>query len=325
MTLFANRYSVKKKLTLDLAINICLLHEQSQQCLRKDTEVCALQKTRCLNCNGQHSAEKSKCFAYNKRCNNCSKVNHFARCCKSTAQPTAAKSYYQPRNQQMGKIHELNAQPDNNLQDTFYCDPVDLSSQKGEIFTTLKLKNGNGQLKVKVDTGAKCNVVSKRMLNSLNQTTPINTAERVNLVAYGGEMIDTEGTTVLQGVRGEFTFHVVDRDVKPLLGLQDSIVMGLIQLGPDVHMLHHEAPEVREHRDLFDCDVIGSLPVVYHMRLDNTVTPVVCAPRKIPIAMKEKVKAELDHMTELSVITPVTEATEWVSAMVAAKKIKMAQ
>ncbi len=269
--------------------------------LRKDTEVCALQKTRCLNCNGQQSAEKSKCFAYNKRCNNCGKLNHFARCCRSTAQPTAAKTYYQPRIQ-------LGAQPDNNLQDTFYCDPVDLSSQKGEIFTTLKLKNGNGQLKVKVDTGAKCNVISKRMLNSLNQTTPIKTAERVNLVAYRGETIDTEGTTVLQCVRGEFTFHVVDRDVKPLLSLQDSIVMGLIQLGPDVHMLHHEAPEVREYRDLFDCDVIGSLPVVYHMRLDKT--PVVCAPRKIPIAIKEKVKAELDHMTELSVITPVTEATE---------------
>ncbi len=29
----------------------------------------------------------------------------------------------------MGKIHELGAQPDNNLQDTFYCDPVDLSGQ----------------------------------------------------------------------------------------------------------------------------------------------------------------------------------------------------
>ncbi len=276
-------------------------------------------------CNGQHVAEKSKCFAYNKRCNNCGKLNHFPRCCRSTAQPKAAKTSYQPSTQQWDKIHELDAQPHNNLQDTFYCDPVDLSSQKGEIFTTLKLKNGNGQLKVKVDTGAKCNVVSKRMLNSLNQTTPINTAEKVNLVAYGRETIDTEGTPVLQCVRGEFTFHVVDRDVKPLISLQDSNAMGLIQLGPDVHMLHHEAPEEREYRDLFDWDVIGSLPVVYQMRPDNTVTSVVCAPRKIPIAMKEKVKAELDHMTELGVITPVTEATEWVSAMVAAKKKKMAQ
>lgn len=36
--------------------------------------------------------------------------------------------------------------------------------------------------------------------------------------------------------------------------------------------------------------------------------------------MKDKVKAELDRMTALDVITPENEATEWVSAMVAAKK-----
>lgn len=85
-----------------------------------------------------------------------------------------------------------------------------------------------------------------------------------------------------------------NRVVKPLLGFQDSIAMGLIQLGPDVHILRPEATEVCEYRDLFDCEVIGSLPVVYHMRLDNTVSRVICAPRKIPMAMKEKVKAELD-------------------------------
>lgn len=149
------------------------------------------------------------------------------------------------------------------------------------------------------------------MLKGLNHTSPTNIAEKVNLVAYGGETIDTEGTTVLQCVHGEFKFHVVDCDVKPLPGLQDSIAMGLIQLGPDVHMLHHEVPEVREYRDLFDCDVIGSLPLVYHMRLDNTLTPEVYAPHKIAIAMKETVKAVLKRMTE---------ATEWVSAMVAAQR-----
>lgn len=56
------------------------------------------------------------------------------------------------------------------------------------------------------------------------------------------------------------------------------------------------------------------------MRLDDTVVPTICAPRRIPIAMKDKVKAELDRMTALGVITPENDATEWVSAMVAAEK-----
>lgn len=106
--------------------------------------------------------QKKTCYAYNKRCNNCGKLNHFARYCRSApTQQIDAQTFYQPRTQQRDKIHELDAQPDDNVQDTFFCDPVELTSQKGEIFTTLKLKNGNGQLKVKVDTGGKCNVISK--------------------------------------------------------------------------------------------------------------------------------------------------------------------
>lgn len=65
-----------------------------------------------------------------------------------------------------------------------------------------------------VDTGAKCNVISKRILNSstIDHTIPINTTERVNLVAYEGETINTVRTAVLHCFRGHFKFHVVDQD-----------------------------------------------------------------------------------------------------------------
>lgn len=127
--------------------------------------------------------------------------------------------------------------------------------------TTLKLKNGNGPLKVKVDMGAKCNVISKRMLNSFDHNIPINTQRKSILWLIRGEAIDTEG---MQCILGQFKFHVVDQDVNPLLSLQVSIATGLIQLGPGVHMLQCDAPEVHEYRDLFYCYVIGSLLVVHH-------------------------------------------------------------
>jgi len=134
-----------------LAVSICLLHEQSERSLkelRKDTEVCALQKTRCSDCNGQHSAEKNKCFAYNKPCNNCGKLNHFARSCRSApTQQLGAKTLYQPRTQQRDRIHELDAQPDDNMHNTLFCDPVELTNQKGEIFTTLQLKKWSTESK----------------------------------------------------------------------------------------------------------------------------------------------------------------------------------
>lgn len=93
------------------------------------------------------------------------------------------------------------------------------------------------EMKVKVDMGAKCNVISKRMLNSFDHNIPINTQRKSIFWLIGGDAIDTEGMTVLQCILGQFKFHVVDQDVKPLLSLQVSIAMGLIQLGPGVHML----------------------------------------------------------------------------------------
>lgn len=92
-------------------------------------------------------------------------------------------------------------------------------------------------------------------------------------MAYGGETIKTDGTVTLQCTQGQFKFHVVNRDVRPILGLQDSVALGLIQLGPDVHTLQ----ERLEYQVLFDTSGIGKLPVVYHMRLDDAVAPNMCS------------------------------------------------
>ena len=89
--------------------------------------------------------------------------------------------------------------------------------------------------------------------------------------------------------------------MKPLLGLPDSIALGCIQLGPDVQMLQKQAPEFQEYSDLFNIEDIGKLQVVCHIKLDEFVIATVCAPRKVPVAMKEKVFKGLDRMLGLGV------------------------
>lgn len=87
------------------------------------------------------------------------------------------------------------------------------------------------------------------------------------------------GVAAVHFTCGTLHFHVVDSDVKPLLGLTDSVKLGFVKLRPNVHALQQGAPELTEYKDLFDSSTIGKLPVVYHMHLDD------CAPHNMcPLA-----------------------------------------
>ncbi len=137
--------------------------------------------------------------------------------------------------------------------------------------------------------------------------------------------MSTIGTVDLHcTVNGESTrklsFHIVDKKVKTLLGLRDVIEMGLVKLDDEVHEVGLQEHILHEYSDVFNDKKLGKLPVTYKMKLDPNVTLVVRPPHRIPLAIKEKVKKELDSMVERGIITPVTEPTEWVSSMVAAKK-----
>ena len=61
--------------------------------------------------------------------------------------------------------------------------------------------------------------------------------------------------------------------------------------------------------------ILGCLPEEYKIKLDPSVPPVVHAPRKVPVALHDRVKEELQRM-ENGVIKKQEEPTDWVSSMV---------
>ena len=67
---------------------------------------------------------------------------------------------------------------------------------------------------------------------------------------------------------------------------------------------------------------IGEFPGVCTFRVAPDATPVVCPPRRIPIALRSKLKDELDSMEKQNIICKVTEPTEWVNALVVVEKPK---
>lgn len=85
-------------------------------------------------------------------------------------------------------LHRVNEVESEVHQDYFHCESVDLLANKGEIFTTLST-TCNKQVKVKIDTGAKCNVMSLSTLQHVDHNAQIDQSNRVNLIAYGGQTI----------------------------------------------------------------------------------------------------------------------------------------
>ena len=171
------------------------------------------------------------------------------------------------------------------------------------------------------------------MLKQDRPTEVINRYSPVKLVSYSG---NTMGETLLDchisGSVHKLKFHIIDKPAKPLIGLHDSLRLGLITLC-NIHAHDSTTPPLqrppttnateqfvlRHFKDLFD-NQLGKLPVEYRIKVDQEVKPVIRSPRHIPVAMQGKVKSEIDRMVQIGVITPVTKPTKWVSSMVAANK-----
>ncbi|KAI2654780.1 hypothetical protein H4Q32_011569 [Labeo rohita] len=244
----------------------------------------------CNNCDGDHPAKRDKCPAYGQQCNGCKKWNHFKKCCRST-QANQEKSRYTKT------VHNVEPHQTNSEE---HGKPVEL----------------------KVDTGAKSNVMDLDSFQHLRKGEELNVSNTTKLIAYGGNELHTLGAITLPCCLASQTydllFYVIKSSAQPLLGLPDCLCMGLLTLNKEVHQLNtssqHEFKDgiLTKYADLFK-DEVGRLPVTYSLKTDPTI-------RRIPVAMQDKVKKELQQMTDLGVITPISEPNEWVSTMVAAHK-----
>ena len=128
-------------------------------------------------------------------------------------------------------------------------------------------------------------------------------------------------------------FNVVDSNFTPLLGLETAqrvkllVVQthNILSLGEDTLSHDVKKPEFTkdavmvEYSDVFG-EESGCMKGTVHLETDPNVAPTVMPPRRIPVALKEKLKNELDRLTHRKAISPIQEPTDWVSSMIAAKK-----
>ena len=127
-------------------------------------------------------------------------------------------------------------------------------------------------------------------------------------------------------------FILVKENLTPLLGAKVIQQMGLIQ----VHGANFEkfaatetmdkasgpktAQEIiEEYKDVFEGD-LRTLEGKQHLAVDPTVLPNIFPLQWVPFAIKPKLMTELERLTDIGVLMPVDEPTDWVSHLVIATK-----
>ena len=66
---------------------------------------------------------------------------------------------------------------------------------------------------------------------------------------------------------------------------------------------------------------IGTLKNTHQIEIKDNVTPLVTSIRKIPLALKPKLKKEIKSLADLNIIQPVQKLTDWVKGYLRYKTI----
>lgn len=281
------------------------------------------QNQACVRCGGKHMPRQ--CPAYGKECHACGMKNHFSRVCRQQKQP---------------KVHHIEEEDgDSDVSEELFVGAVELTGDENE-WTATYSTNGT-DIAYKLDTGAQVNIIPETALPRFVVRPDINELKKVKLRAYSGEAIPTLGTCKLvldiAGKPKEVPFVVVKGNRLPIIGLKSCAALGLVKR---IHVVTdtdiaittqngtnnvikggHTDREVKieeAYPDVFQG--MGKLKARYKIELEEPNIPVIHAPRKVPLILRGKLKAELERLEKLDIIEKVEEPTEWVHSLVIVEK-----
>jgi len=300
-------------------------HQQEIQGQSSQTNVKII--TNCKRCGSTHSI--NECYAYGKKCNKCSKLNHFANCCKfNSSNHSNGKSNYNNRdsgsnNGKNNQVHNINCEVD--------IDKVvvlSLLEKNGNDWSEKVLLN-NCEVNIKIDTGAEVNVLPASLCKKLN-LKPV--ACNVKIEAFGGFVVKPLGkiNVALRNdkIKINTNFIVVENETKPILGLIDCKRLGYVnnvKLNCQSHINKIQILNDKEKENFVNKNIdiftgMGSFPDEVSIKLNNEAKSKICPARRVPYAIKNKLKETLNELVSLGIIEEVNEPCEWVSNMVIVEK-----
>lgn len=259
--------------------------------------------TDCKRCGTDHSRTKGKCPAVGTTCSYCKKENHWARVCMKRIKNTRLLT---------DTVEEESSDDEDDVLAIYVHSQKTGPGLPDTDKWNQTLKVENHRLTFKIDTGAKCNTVTVDSFQQISHKVELAASKRI-LKTYSNHYIKPVGTATLnlthKGITISEKFEIVNLKQENVISGETAEKLGLLaRLSTiDSDKLTTEFPDINK--------TTGTLPGEYQIKLKPGVTGVIHAPRRQPLALKDRIIAKLKEMEQHEHITRVEQPTDWVSSM----------
>lgn len=269
-------------------------------------------KKSCKFCGREHDFKKELCKAYGQTCRKCNKPNHFASVCKS-------------------RHENIHYSEDVNFEEVL----VLRSEQDYPKRLYAKLLINATIVEFQLDSGASVNVLPETTyVKALGRHTKLRPPSSALLMYDKSELktlgiVHTRAYNPKTRIDAPLEFYVVPNQKQAILGAAACQLLQLITVRTEnILAMDSKQPQrrepltrervIREFHDVFSGN--GRLEGDVHLETDPSTTPVKLPLRRLPIAIKDKVKAELDTLTRDGIVSPMNEPSDWISALLITTK-----
>jgi len=254
------------------------------------------EETPCTRC-GKGSHNKQQCPAREAECFKCHKKGHFRSQCRSK------------------EVGSVSTEDQDDLE-TAYLDTI---TDDGQKMWTVLVAVGEHTFSFKVDTGAEVSVISDTSFRMLQGVTLQRPSKK--LCGPNGTHLNVIGqfshTMTYNNQSAEQLVFVVKGLTRNLLGLPAITDLNVVSRVDSIVDLRTEI--FQSFPNLFKG--LGNWGEPYEICLREDAVPFALhTPRRVPLALRDEVKAELESMEALGVISPVHEASTWCAGMVVVPK-----
>ncbi|XP_054267078.1 uncharacterized protein K02A2.6-like [Macrosteles quadrilineatus] len=339
----SDRLQLDSQLTLEKAINTLRQHEELERQKRElaNTNVFMVNQTsiqvgktnlserageqkftedamrkKCRKCGYNWHGSLAECPARKAKCDKCSEIGHFFRCCPS-------REKWMRKNKNVVKeIEQQDSDSGYQQVPEIFIGNID-SSDKAWV-QEVKASCGNqdlGLIKFKLDTAADVTMIPVGVLGDFIKTLPLGKCKSPVFSAKKKERINILGTLRLKlehkGVSVYDLAYISEEITVPLLSRRSCEELNLVRRIFSVDS--HDIDWATKYPNLFQG--LGNMKGEYKIEMkENAVPYAISTPRVVPIPLKTKVKEQLDDMLEKGVIVPVEHATDWCAPMVVCAK-----